>query len=48
MGFLSKLAKSGAAKKATDEARKPENQEKLKGLASKVRSRGGKGGQPPR
>ena len=28
MGFLSKLAKSGAAKKAMDEARKPQNQRK--------------------
>ncbi len=46
MGFLSKLTKSGAAKKATDEARKPENQQKLKDLAAKKPR--GKGGKPPR
>jgi hypothetical protein len=43
MGFLSKLAKSGAAKKAIDEARKPQNQQKLKDLAAKAKGRG-KGG----
>jgi len=41
---MSKLTKAGVAKKALDEARKPQNQAKLKGLAAKVRSRGGKGG----
>ena len=42
MGLLSKLVKSGAAKKAMDEARKPQNQQKLKDLAAK--KTGGKGG----
>ena len=46
MGLLSKLAKSGVAKKALDEARKPENQKKLKDLAAKKSQ--GKGGKPPR
>ena len=46
MGFLSKLTKAGVAKKAIDEARKPQNQQKLKDLAAK-RSRG-KGGAAPR
>lgn len=46
MGLLSKLTKSGVAKKAMDEARKPENQQKLKDLAAK-RSRD-KGGKAPR
>ena len=43
MGLISKLTKSGAAKKAMDEARKPQNQQKLKDLAAK-KTRGGKGG----
>jgi len=43
MGIMSKLTKAGVAKKALDEARKPQNQQKLKGLAAKVRNRG-KGG----
>lgn len=43
MGFLSKLTKSAVAKKAVDEARKPENQRKLKDLAAKkTRGKGGK------
>ena len=46
MGFLSKLTKSGLAKKAVDEARKPQNQQKLRDLAAK-KSRG-KGGKAPR
>ena len=46
MGFMSKLTKSGVAKKAMDEARKPQNQQKLKDLAAK-KSRG-KGGKAPR
>ncbi len=46
MGLLSKLTKSGVAKKAMDEARKPENQQKLKDLAAK-KSRD-KGGKAPR
>ncbi len=40
MGLISKLAKVGIAKKAYDEARKPANQEKLKGLVAKARGRG--------
>jgi hypothetical protein len=39
MGLISKLAKAGIAKKALDEARKPANQAKLKGLVAKARSR---------
>ena len=46
MGFLSKLTKGGVAKKAMDEARKPQNQQKLRDLAAK-KSRG-KGGKAPR
>lgn len=41
MGLFSNLAKAGIAKKALDEARKPENQQKLKGLVAKARNRGG-------
>ncbi len=40
MGLMDKLSKAGITKKATDEARKPQNQQKLKGLASKVRGLG--------
>ena len=47
MGIMSKLAKAGVAKKVVDEARKPQNQLKLKGLVAKARSRGGKGGTTP-
>lgn len=47
MGILSKLAKTGVAKKALDEARKPQNQQKLKDLAAKARNRGGKRGTTP-
>ena len=46
MGLFSKLTKSGATKKAIDEARKPQNQRKLKDLAAKKTR--GKGGQAPR
>jgi hypothetical protein len=45
MGIFSKLTKAGLAKKAMDEARKPQNQAKLRDLAAKARTRG-KGGQP--
>lgn len=45
MGLISKLTKTGIAKKAFDEGRKPENQRKLRGLVAKARSRGSK---PPR
>jgi hypothetical protein len=47
VGIFSKLTKAGVAKKALNEARKPQNQAKLRGLAAKARSRG-KGGQPKR
>ncbi|MEJ7756858.1 MAG: hypothetical protein WKF83_11535 [Nocardioidaceae bacterium] len=39
---MGKLSKAAIAKKAADEARKPQNQQKLKDLTSKVRNRGGK------
>jgi hypothetical protein len=44
MGLLSGLAKAGLAKKAIDEAKKPENQRKIKRLLSK--NKGGRGGRP--
>jgi hypothetical protein len=34
MGLLSKLTKAGVAKKVVDEARKPENQAKIKKAVS--------------
>ena len=43
MGIFSGLAKTGFAKKAVDEARKPENQQKMKEVVAKVRDRRGKG-----
>lgn len=43
MGILSGLAKAGLAKKVIDEARKPENQRKMKEVVAKVRQRGGSG-----
>ncbi len=49
MGLLSKLGKAGLAKKGLEEARKPENQRRIKGAISSLRSKGGaKGSQPPR
>ena len=42
MGLLSALTKAGVAKKVYTEARKPENQRKLKGLVSKARGNGRK------
>ena len=42
MGLLSGLAKAGLAKKVFDEARKPQNQAKIKEMISKAR-----GGQKP-
>ncbi len=39
MGIMSKLTKIGIAKKVLDEARKPENQAKVKGMVSKARSK---------
>lgn len=44
MGLISKLTKGAIAKKAIDEARKPENQRKLKSLAARARGRGAKPG----
>lgn len=40
MGILSKLTKLGIAKKAVDEARKPENQRRAKEMLAKARNRG--------
>lgn len=44
MGILSKVAKAGLAKKAYDEARKPENQAKMReamaAARAKMKSRG--------
>jgi hypothetical protein len=39
MGILSGLVKVGLAKKVIDEARKPENQRKLKEVVAKARQR---------
>jgi hypothetical protein len=49
MALLKNIVKLGLAKKAIDEARKPHNQERIKGLISSVRSKrsGGTSG-PPR
>jgi hypothetical protein len=46
MGLLRTFAVAGIAKKVFDEARKPENQRKVKDAVAKVRSRGqdGQGG----
>jgi hypothetical protein len=48
MGFLSKVIKSGAAKKAIDEARKPQNQQKAKSLLNKLQSKRNPPAQPQR
>ena len=49
MGLLSGLMKAGIAKKAIDEARKPQNQAKARELFAKVRGRGnGPRSAPPR
>ena len=43
MGLFSKIAKAGLAKKAFDEARKPENQRKIRAMVAKAQqSRGGR------
>jgi len=39
MGLFSKVAKIGLAKKAYDEARKPENQERMKRAIANARAR---------
>lgn len=43
MGIFSGLAKAGLAKKAIDEARKPQNQAKIKSMIAKARGRGASG-----
>jgi len=48
MGLFSGLAKAGLAKKAVDEARKPENQRRIKSAISSLRSRKSGGSPPPR
>lgn len=45
MGLISKMAKAGIAKKVLQEARKPENQRRIKQL---IASRKGSGGSPRR
>ena len=42
MSLLGKLTKFGLAKKALDEVRKPENQERIRRMAASVASRGKK------
>ncbi len=44
MGFMSKLAKGGVAKKVMDEARKPQNQRKIKDTISKFTNKDKGGG----
>lgn len=44
MGLLSMFAKAGIAKKVFDEARKPQNQQKVKDMVAKARGQGGQGG----
>lgn len=39
MGIIGALTKAGIAKKVFDEARKPQNQEKLKALVANARRR---------
>ena len=46
MGIMSTLAKLGIAKKAVDEARKPQNQRRAKEMLAKARNRGGGGTRP--
>lgn len=46
MSIVSKLAKSGAAKKLIDQAKKPENQAKAKDLLNKVRDKRRPPGRP--
>jgi len=47
MGLFSGLAKSGLAKKAVDEGRKPENQRRIKSAISSLRNRKNGGTPPP-
>ncbi len=39
MGIFGKALKAGVAKKAIDAARKPENQQRIKAVVAKARSR---------
>ncbi len=48
MAILRTLAKLGLAKKAIDEARKPENQRRIKSMISSVKAKRSAGGQPPK
>ncbi|MGY2001743.1 hypothetical protein [Blastococcus sp. SYSU DS1024] len=53
MGIMSKIAKGGMAKKVMDEARKPQNQQKIKDAVSNFTGKGknkgtGSGGTSPR
>lgn len=43
MGLLGGMAKAGMAKKVYNEARKPQNQAKIKSMFSKVTNKGGGG-----
>ena len=48
MSIFGKAMKAGVAKKVVDEARKPQNQAKIKGLVGRVTGKGkGDGGTPP-
>lgn len=47
MGIFSKVAKVGLAKKAFDEARKPENQAKFKKAVETVRTKAQSRGRRP-
>ena len=44
MGLLSGMLKAGVAKKAVNEARKPQNQAKAKQLFGKLTNKGSSGG----
>lgn len=46
MGLLSKITKSAVAKKAVDEARKPQNQQKMKDAFAKFSGKGKGTGRP--
>lgn len=45
MGLLRTFARAGIAAKVIQEARKPENQRKVKDMVAKVRGQGGQGDQ---
>ncbi len=48
MAILRNLAKLGLAKKAVDEARKPENQRRIKAMIDSAKAKRSGGGQPPK